>query len=195
MSKTTQQLKFHTPLLDAKGLRLCPLAEMTQSQLLELLRLRNEPNIRHAMYTVREIDTDAHLAWCNTVSQSTQDHIYGLIRDDGVRGRLGFRAISWGDLRCDWAFFLSSDLQGQGVGGALERTALAHVFETLQFNKLNCEVIAFNDRVIEMHTSFGFSIEGVRRDHIRREDEFHDVVFLGMTREDYAKYHKTAGSR
>lgn len=191
MSKTTNDLKIDQGELQQKALKLVPMSALNTEQRQQLLSVRNLEAVRRNMYGDKPIPIEGHLRWCKSVEHSRADHIYAVCENNLVVGMLGFRSIDWINKRCDWAFYLAPTLQGRGVGGALERTALNYVFVQLDFQKLNCEVFAFNEPVIGMHQKFGFQIEGRRRNHILRETEAFDVVLMGMTQNDYFKFEGT----
>jgi RimJ/RimL family protein N-acetyltransferase len=52
--------------------------------------------------------------------------------------------------------------------------------------KLNCEVLQSNPAVISLHQKFGFSVEGVRRQNVIKDNVRVDVVMLGITRQEWA---------
>jgi hypothetical protein len=54
------------------------------------------------------------------------------------------------------------------------------VFETLNLNKLRCEVFTFNDKVIKMHEKFGFRREAFYREHCFKIDGYKDVIGLAL---------------
>ncbi len=67
----------------------------------------------------------------------------------------------------------------------MERAALHYAFETLRVHRLQCEVLAFNRRVIEFHLKHGFAVEGVSRDAYYRDGEYHDIYRLAMLDRDW----------
>jgi UDP-4-amino-4,6-dideoxy-N-acetyl-beta-L-altrosamine N-acetyltransferase len=180
MSKTAADFIPDASFLAEKGFAIKPISQMDLDQRLELLSIRNAPDVRRNMYDSHVIDQHSHLAWCRRMAKSQTDHIFGVAEADVIVGQFGLRAISWDDRRCDWAFYLADGLRGRGLGGAIERTVLRHVFKDLGFLKLNCEIIEFNVAVIDMHKRFGFRIEGIRRQHVLRDGKAFDVVCMGM---------------
>jgi RimJ/RimL family protein N-acetyltransferase len=52
-------------------------------------------------------------------------------------------------------------------------------------DRLWCEVLAFNDRVVAIHEKFGSRVEGVLRQHIRKNGEVHDVVRMAVLSEEW----------
>jgi len=187
MSKTAANCIPDVSFLAEKGFAIKPISQMNVDQRLALLDIRNTPDVRRNMYDSHVIDQPSHLAWCDRMATCRTDHIFGVADADVIVGQFGLRAISWEDRRCDWAFFIAEGLRGRGLGGAIERTVLRHVFNDLGFQKLNCEVIEFNAAVIEMHKRFGFRVEGIRRQHVLRENKAFDVVCMGMLCDEFVK--------
>ena len=88
--------------------------------------------------------------------------------------------------RCEWAYYLGEpSTRGKGLGARIEYVVLRHVFETLGFNKLWCEVLAGNEAVWRLHQSFGFVREALFRQHVVKGGAFQDVVGLGMLKSDW----------
>ena len=147
---------------------------------------RNLPAVAQYMYTDREITADEHAAWFDRVLEDPTC-TYWIITCDGADvGLACITGIDRDHCRCSWAFYIaSSDLRGRGVGSVVEYSVLSHVFDTLGLEKLCCEVLDLNAPVIEMHKRFGFSEEGRLRRHIRKGDQWHDVIALAMLRKEW----------
>ncbi len=62
----------------------------------------------------------------------------------------------------------------------MEYDAINYAFETLKLHKLNCEVIAYNKAVINLHKKTGFVEEGLFRDFHFYKAKYFDVIRLGM---------------
>ena len=84
----------------------------------------------------------------------------------------------------EWGFYLAPDAP-KGMGKRLGETALDYAFMTLQFDKLNAEVIDYNHRSIAYHRRLGFIEEGRRDNYYRKESVFHSIVFFGLQRDHY----------
>ncbi|KKL06860.1 hypothetical protein LCGC14_2591810 [marine sediment metagenome] len=152
-----------------------------------ILRIRNEPAVRGNMYGDAPITEATHRAWLAGLAGNTSRRAFAALLDGRCVGFVGFTDIQPDHGRADWAFYLTGDVQGMGLGKALERAALRHAFGPLALNKLNCEVLEWNTPVIGLHRKFGFVEEGRRRAHIRRGGAYHDAVLLGLTRDDWRK--------
>lgn len=163
------------------------LARCADAQLERLRQIRNEDSVRNAMYTTHVIAPAAHAQWLQAMNTSDTVQVYALLLAGEVVGSASITKIDRRNLSADWAFYLSETARG-GIGRLTEYAILNHVFDALAFEKLNCEVLAFNEPVIEMHKQFGFTHEGTRRQEKLREGKRHDVVLLGMTREEWARH-------
>ncbi len=147
---------------------------------------RNLPAVAQFMYTDREIPADEHAAWFDRVLGDPTCSYWIITCDGADVGLACITGIDRDHARCSWAFYIaSSDLRGRGVGSVVEYSVLSHVFDTLGLEKLCCEVLDLNVPVIEMHKRFGFSEEGRLRRHIRKGDQWHDVIALAMLREEW----------
>lgn len=175
-----------------KNLQFISLAALSEGNLLDLLEIRNQPFVRQNMYTDHVICVDEHLAWAHNVRNSTSMEFFGVFRRGELIGGAGLSNISKLHRRADWAFFVSEKLKGQGLGASLEYSFISMIFANFEIDKLNCEVISYNEKVVKLHKRFGFEVEGVRREHVIRHGQKHDVVLLGITRNEWeVKWHQS----
>lgn len=154
---------------------------------LELVRTwRNAPEVASKMYTRHHISASEHRDWW-TQTRDREDQQYFLYEEaDEPLGVVGFTQIDRDNGNCFWAFYASPSAP-RGTGSRMEFLALEHVFGTLRLHKLSCEVLAFNEPVIRLHKKFGFREEGVFRKHHRMNDDYVDIVRLGMLAREWAE--------
>lgn len=146
---------------------------------------RNHPEVAKYMYTDHEISTEEHEEWFNKALKDTSSR-YWIIRSDNLD--VGFLSISQIDRhnsRCYWAFYADPEIRSRGTGSFAEYAVLQYVFGELGLNKLCGEVLEFNQSVLNMHKKFGFVQEGLLRKHIYKQGQWHDVVCIGMLREEW----------
>ena len=147
---------------------------------------RNLPDVRRYMYTDHVIPQAEHDAWFARMLTDDRCKYWIIVCDGEDVGVVNLVNIDCAHSRCYWAFYLvSPNIRGKGVGSWVEFATLRHVFEDLKLEKLCCEVLGFNQAVVEMHKSFGFVQEGVLREHIHKDDGAHDVVCLSMLRAEW----------
>lgn len=77
--------------------------------------------------------------------------------------------------------------RGKGIGRNLECNIYDYVFYTLNFNKLCGEVLENNDKVVKIHQKFGSKIEGIFKEHIFKDNKFHNIVRMAILKEEWDK--------
>ena len=166
----------------------CRLRLLRESDLEMVMHWRMRPEVTSYMYTDPKLTLDDQRRWFEKVSRSSRDRVWIIEMLDGARpvGVLSLTDIDRVQGRCAWAYYLGdSEIRGAGLAKSLELNVYAYVFDTLGLNKLWCEVLAFNDRVVALHEKFGSKVEGVLRQHICKDGQYHDVVRMGMLRADW----------
>jgi RimJ/RimL family protein N-acetyltransferase len=75
---------------------------------------------------------------------------------------------------------LGPEVFGRGYGTEATRLVRDFAFGPLQLHRLALEVNSFNRSAIAVYTKVGFVLEGVRRDAVRRDGEWHDIHDMAM---------------
>lgn len=149
-------------------------------------RWRNMPEVAQYMYTDHFITPEEHETWFRQVLQDPSRRYWIIVVEDEDVGVVNLYNLDLHHRRAHWAFYIASpNVRGKGVGSFVEYSVLCHVFDELGLNKLCCEVLDFNEAVIKMHKSFGFQEEGRFRQHIVKDGKPHDVICLGMLRNEW----------
>ncbi len=108
-------------------------------------------------------------------------------RDDG--SLIGFTLLDEIDWRARCARFGIAIGDGAARGGGLGRETLdvmlGYGFLTLNLERIWLEVVAFNTRAIALYERAGFAREGCLRRHAYAAGRHHDVLVLGLLREDW----------
>ncbi len=155
------------------------LTEITENDLREILDWRNEPEVRKNMYTSHEISWEEHLNWYKKLLSDDSRICLKCIHDNSTLGIVNFIGLSKENMNAFWGFYAKVDAP-RGAGVIIEYEALQYAFETLNLHKLNCEVIAFNKTVLNMHKKTGFVQEGILRDFHFDREKYVDVIRFGM---------------
>ncbi|TFE24519.1 GNAT family N-acetyltransferase [Cohnella luojiensis] len=75
--------------------------------------------------------------------------------------------------------------RGKGYGTEAMIHMLRHGFETLKLHRIHLGVYAFNPRAIHVYEKIGFQREGVERDALYQDGEFHDMIMMSMLEDEY----------
>ena len=162
------------------------ITKCTDEQKRAVREVRNQKSVRKSMYTEHEIPLNEHLAWIERLQQDKRQIVFTVLIDDLVSGVVSVNAIDRLHLKSDWAFYLDASARGR-LGSALEFSIIEFVFNELELEKLNCEVIETNEAVVRLHKKFGFTEEGFRRENIIKNGERMGVFLLGLTKKDWLK--------
>lgn len=154
----------------------------------QIRQWRNRRQVASFMYTDHEISEEEHAAWFARIQNDPTCRYWVIVCDSRDVGVANISHLDRQNERCDWAFYIAEEgVRGRGVGSFVEYAVLSHVFDHLQLHKLCCQVLAFNQSVIEMHRKYGFQVEGILRSHILKEGQFVDVYYLGILRQEWEK--------
>lgn len=148
--------------------------------------IRNDVNVRRFMYSAHEISESEHSKWLDSLRHNPNQKVYVVMDHIEVYGVVSLSEINRVHRTADWAFYLDPAMQGKGVGSVIEFRLLDLAFGDVGLEKLNCEVLEFNESVVRLHKKFGFSIEGVRRKNIIKDEDRVDVVLMGITKEEWS---------
>lgn len=86
---------------------------------------------------------------------------------------------------CGIRIAVDADYRDRGVGTEAMRLAIDYVFESLPIHRLSLEVFSFNPRAIAVYRKLGFVQEGVLRDALHWDGEFHDTILMSILRPDW----------
>jgi len=164
-------------------LEFCKLSE----EHLELVRKwRTDPEVSKYMYTNPKITHEHQKKWYEKLKKDSTRRYWIIIADGEFVGVVNLYNIDLINKRCSWAYYLGeTSVRGKGVGKQIELNILSYVFDDLGLNKLCCEVLAFNELVVKIHQKYGSKIEGRLQKRIYKNGEFHDVIVMGILKEEW----------
>jgi UDP-4-amino-4,6-dideoxy-N-acetyl-beta-L-altrosamine N-acetyltransferase len=175
-----------------------PLNLLTKEDLLKLLSIRNQPAIREKMYSDHLISEFEHFNWAEKICKDKGTCPFSVRLVDILIGYASISKIDTKHKSADWAFYIGPEYQNGGLGAIVEFKVIEYAFTELKIEKLNCEVISSNEKVVKMHEKFGFKIEGVKRKNVIKSNLREDVTCLGLLKEEWdiisAKFNRMFGS-
>jgi RimJ/RimL family protein N-acetyltransferase len=89
----------------------------------------------------------------------------------------------------DFGIGLGREHLRKGYGTEALRLLCRFYFSELGYQKAETGVYAFNEPSLRFHDAFGFMVEGRRRRAVFTRGEYHDLVLVGMTAEEFAARH------
>jgi RimJ/RimL family protein N-acetyltransferase len=67
---------------------------------------------------------------------------------------------------------------------------LAYAFLELNLHRVSLRVFSLNEKAIHIYHKLGFVEEGVMRQSLYRNGQWHDIILMGLLKEEYLSKHK-----
>jgi RimJ/RimL family protein N-acetyltransferase len=130
-------------------------------------------------------DVDAFQAWMQrAVDDPTGVALTVELAHGGVFqpvGQLRIMEISEGDRRCELGtIWYTPAVQGQGISRRVTGMMLMHIFENMQFRRVEWKCHHMNVRSAAAAKSYGFTYEGTFRQHMVVKGQNRDTVWFSM---------------
>lgn len=156
---------------------------MTEADRDLVLEWRNRPEVRHYMYTCREITAEEHRRWFDEATRDAARRLLMSVNeDDSPIGVVTFSGIDFASKVATWGLY-TGPAAAPGSGSQMGLLALSYAFGPLGLEKLNSEVLDFNTRSLDFHRKLGFRVAEIMAGHYVRDGRRYDVYRLEHSRE------------
>jgi len=89
--------------------------------------------------------------------------------------------------RAEWGWYIGeARFRGRGAGRAAQALGLDRAFTEHAIEKVWSEELAENEVALKAQAAAGFRREGYLRRHVVKDGRVHDVVVLGILKEEWA---------
>ncbi|SMF74323.1 Protein N-acetyltransferase, RimJ/RimL family [Paenibacillus uliginis N3/975] len=111
---------------------------------------------------------------------------------DEVIGDIALQDINHVNRNANVRIAIDSDNhKGKGYGPESIRLLLEYGFGVLNLHRIELQVFAYNERAIKAYEKVGFSREGVQRDALYYNHQYHDSIMMSILEDEFkALYHK-----
>ena len=155
---------------------------------LELFRnYRNNPELRRYFREHREITPDMQEEWWESVRKDPNQYNFTILSKPGIEiiGHCGLYYIDWIARKAEFGIYIGRESHRScGRGSDALRTLIKYGFETLNLNKISCEVYS-NNQSLHLYRRLGFKDEGVLRENYYDEGKYWDSHILSILRVEY----------
>jgi RimJ/RimL family protein N-acetyltransferase len=154
------------------------------------VRWFNDPEVRQFLTMYRPLSRAEEERWVESLASRREDIVLAIeVRagDQWVHiGNVGLHRIDWKNRTATLGIVIGErEYWGKGYGTEAVRTMLRYAFEELGLNRVELETYSFNPRAIRCYEKAGFKREGVRRQALYRNGKFHDVILMGILRDEF----------
>lgn len=159
-----------------------------------LQKWSNDPEINYMLggwhFPSNEVDQEK---WFNGLSLNSNNQRFAIETEDlGLIGMANLVDINWKDRNAFHGMLLGDkDMRGKGYGVDTILTINKYAFEELGLMRMNGSMISYNEASIGVYTKkCGWQIEGVKKNHYFRKNQWWDQIVVGITKEDYENLKK-----
>ena len=127
-------------------------------------------------------------AYCQRIETAVDRADYAIIRkeDEVYVGEVVLNQIDWENRSSNFRIALAGEAHfGKGYGSEATRLILHYGFATLHLHRIELEVYDFNPRAQHVYEKAGFVREGVRRDALLWDGEYHDAFVMSILEDEF----------
>lgn len=149
---------------------------------------RSDPEVYEYFYEYLPISVAQQILWHQQQLKKADEINFVVSLHDGTAiGTVSILHLDTRNRKAEWGRLIigPKEYRAGGYGREVEKLILEYTFNHLNLNKLYCEVLEKNTKVINLHKKNGFKEEGRLREHIYKNGEYVDVVVLALLSEDY----------
>ena len=154
------------------------------------VRWFNDPEVRRYLSMYEPMSRAQEERWFESHLSRRDDIILAIeVREGGSWGHIGnvgLHRIDWKNRVATLGIVIGEkEYWGKGYGTEAVRTMLRYAFHELGLNRVELETYSFNPRAQRCYQKAGFVREGVRRQALYRDGEFHDIITMGILRSEF----------
>ena len=156
-----------------------------------LLVLKNDPESAFLLGGIhKEYTLDDILSWIDF--HNNRDDEIVLVVEDTIVGKLighvGLYKIDRIARKTEYGILIANnDYKGRGVGTLCTKCLTEYAFNALKMHKVTAEVLSENKASIAMFTKCGYSVDGILRDDIFKNDRYYDVYTMSILNNEQIK--------
>jgi RimJ/RimL family protein N-acetyltransferase len=160
-------------------------------------RWRNDPLLRRYFREFRELTDDMQHDWYEKRVKGNQNqfdfeiHAWNSLCFNTnpeswmLLGHTSLNYVNWTNRTAEFGIYIGEkQYRNGGYGSDALRALLSYGFDTLNLNRIWCEVFSNND-AIQVYRHLGFKDEGTLRHHHYDEGKYWDSYMLGMLKSEW----------
>lgn len=151
-----------------------------------LLKWRSSPEITKHMFSDLSNNTiEEQKKWIRSLA-NRQDYRAYIIKDDlQPIGFLAFTDIDFTHKRCSTGLYIYEKVAGLKYAVTLNYYISHYIFRRLGCNKIVLYILTSNEKAMKMQEKNGARFVGCLRQHIFKNNEFHDVNIYEALKEEW----------
>lgn len=153
---------------------------LDEEYIIKLRQWRNQDYVRNNMFNQQIISEEEHSSFVASLKDSQEKSINICFVGEKPFGVIHYDYFRKND-NLEFGYYLvDASYNNSGLGIIMEYALLNHAFYELEVHKVFCRTLARNEKVVSLHSHFGFFTEGVLRQHIKIQNNYLDIVFQAI---------------
>ncbi len=140
------------------------------------------PNI---IFPIKEEDEVEWYESFGSTSQNTYSFVIETRTDQTYVGGCGINEINTKNRYAVIGLFIGKPYWRNGYGSDALNVLVDFCFNEVNMNKVKLYVFSFNEKAISCYEKAGFVKEGVMRQEIFRNGEYHDMIAMGLLKSEW----------
>lgn len=129
--------------------------------------------------------------WYESQIQNKNNIRFIIEADGNAIGLATLTNIDWKNRKaCHGIKLYGDNIKGKGYGSDTVKTVMKYAFEELQLNRLYGSMLEYNQASRKLYEKVGWKQEGVEKQSIFKNNQFHDEIKVGILKEDYEEIKK-----
>lgn len=159
-----------------------------ESRDIETLRIwRNDPEISQFFADAAPISEPEQKIWFERVSTNPCAYYMIVEKDDKFIGVANVKDIRWIHRTGSYGIYCLPSASNQMIPVEAAILFLDWCFDCLNLRKIHGDILDSNTRSQRFHKGLGFQDEGILRKQVFHQGEYHDLVAVGVFRDEYMK--------
>jgi UDP-4-amino-4,6-dideoxy-N-acetyl-beta-L-altrosamine N-acetyltransferase len=158
--------------------------KLREDHLEMILRWRLKPEVTQYMLTDVVYDLDKQNQWFLKISQDERIRYWVIVYQNIPIGLINLAEIDLRHRRCSVGYYIGES-EYRSIGAMVTPYLYNYVFKEIKLRKIHGEVVVGNENALKMNLLHGFNKVGIYKDHIFKNDRFHDVILIELLSEDW----------
>ncbi|KHL93567.1 hypothetical protein QW71_23015 [Paenibacillus sp. IHB B 3415] len=152
-----------------------------------VLEWRNADHIRPFMKHGDCIRLEEHYRWFESLDKDASKLAKLCLYKKKPIGFVNFSQIDLNNKTCEWGFYIGDQACPRGSGKVMGILALDLIFKERCMRKVCAQILDFNRKSLSYHRRLGFTEEGRLVKQICKNNQYVDVVLMGVFKEQWEK--------
>lgn len=114
--------------------------------------------------------------------------VFAIFYENQIAGSCGLKTIRWFNRKAELSLFLDPAFHRKGIGTNALIALMKHAFYTMNFYRLEAEVIEYNQNALSLVRKLGFVEEGRLRQAKYFEGKYYDIFRFGILKNEFEDF-------